>query len=274
VITIDYHTHHARCGHATGTIENYIQAAIGKNLTEIGISDHCPIYFMEGNDPMPSTAMAKDELDGYVEEVLRLKRQYAGKIDVKLGLEVDYIEGMEDACRGILAAYPFDYTIGSVHFIFGKNVYDAKRWQHEPDVLATYAEYYRLIAKSASSGLFSFLAHTSAIIAYAPKPIPDAIQPLQDAALEAIRVVDMCIEINTSGYRKMHTDPFPTNRMIAKAVALGIPLTFGSDSHHPEQVAFNRDHVFATLQNLGVTHLSNFTAGQRSSVSLTTVQWA
>ena len=52
MITIDYHTHHYRCGHAQGNIEDYIKAALNKGLTEIGISDHAPIYWMDGNDPL------------------------------------------------------------------------------------------------------------------------------------------------------------------------------------------------------------------------------
>jgi histidinol-phosphatase (PHP family) len=92
LIRVDYHTHNVRCGHAQGQIEDYIRAAITKGLTDVGISDHSPIYWQDGNDPMPTIAMAKDELDGYVAEVLRLKDQYADRINVRLGLESDYVE--------------------------------------------------------------------------------------------------------------------------------------------------------------------------------------
>src|SRR5512135_486941 len=119
MITVDYHTHNLRCGHAQGQIEDYVKAAIKHGLTDIGISDHSPLYFLEGNDPQPGLAMAKDELDGYVEEVLQLKTRYAEQINVRLGIESDYIEGMEDEYRAILARYPFDYVIGSVHHVLG-----------------------------------------------------------------------------------------------------------------------------------------------------------
>src|SRR5260221_1216808 len=112
MITLDYHTHHARCGHAQGQIEDYIKAALSKGLTEIGISDHSPLYYLDGNDPQPQSAMAKNELDGYVEEVLKLKAKYAGQIMVRLGIESDYLEGMEDFYAAIFAKYPFDYVIG------------------------------------------------------------------------------------------------------------------------------------------------------------------
>lgn len=268
MITVDYHTHHVRCGHAQGQVEEYIKQAIALGLSEIGISDHAPIYWQDGNDPMPNIAMAKDELSAYVEEVLRLKEQYAGRIAVRLGLEVDYIEGAEVECAAMVAPYPFDYLIGSVHYVHGRNVYDAQRWHGLSDPMPIYAEYYRLLAKSAQCGLFDIIAHSTAIIAYAPKPIPQAIEPLQDAALLAIRQADVCLEINTSGYRKLGNEPFPSARMIALARDLGIPLTFSSDAHRPNEVGYARDQVEALLSRLGVTELARFEARQRAVIAL------
>jgi histidinol-phosphatase (PHP family) len=262
-IRIDYHTHNFRCGHAQGQIEEYIQSAIGKGLSEIGISDHIPIYFLDGNDPLPSTAMAKDEFAGYVDEVLALKAKYSGQIEVRFGVECDYIETMEGFYRAELAKYPFDYVIGSVHYTSdGSGVYDSRRWKNDVPMEA-YADYYRLLAKSAQSGLFDILAHASAITAYAPKPIPEAIIPLQDAALEVIAATNQCLEINTSGYRKMTTDPFPTVRMVRKAHMLGIPFTFSSDCHRPSDVGYYRDVVERLLDEIGVTELASFKGRQR-----------
>lgn len=268
MITVDYHTHHVRCGHAQGQIEDYIQQAIALGFSEIGISDHAPIYWLEGDDPMPNIAMAKSELPAYVEEVLRLKAKYADRIAVRLGLEVDYIEGAEAACADLLATYPFDYLIGSVHYVFGRNVYDAQRWHGVRDPLPIYAEYYRLLAKSAQSGLFDIIAHSTAVIAYAPKPIPSAIEPFQDAALAAIREADLCLEINTSGYRKLGSEPFPSVRMIGRARELDIPLTFSSDAHRPSEVGYARDQVETLLGQLGVTELARFAARQRDVIGL------
>lgn len=268
LITTDYHTHHARCGHATGSIEDYIKAALQKGLTEIGISDHCPIYWKEGDDPIPTVAMAKSELEGYVQEILTLKDKYAGQIEVRLGLECDYVEGMEDFYRTLLAKYPFDYLIGSVHFVFDQNVYNNGRWHKVTDVMREYREYYRLVEKSAQSGLFDIIAHTTAILAYAPKPYPQEVESLQDQALAVIAQTGACVEINTSGYRKMTTDPFPTVRMIAKAHELGIPFTFSSDAHHPEQVGYHRDVVAQIFEKHEIRQLATFKGRERTMITL------
>jgi histidinol-phosphatase (PHP family) len=122
--------------------------------------------------------------------------------------------------------------------------------------------------KSAQSGLFDILAHTSAILAYAPQPFPVDLPDVQDEALEAIAKTGMVVEVNTSGYRKMNTDPFPTTRMVEKAAELGIPLTFSSDCHRPDEVAYARDKIEALLLRLGVPTLATFSARQMTPTPL------
>ncbi len=268
MITIDYHTHNNRCGHAQGQIEDYIRAALAKGLTEIGISDHAPIFWMDGNDPIPTVAMAKDELGGYVDEALALKAKYAGQIEVRVGLESDYVEDMEPFYAEVLARYPFDYVIGSVHFCLGRNIYDPRAWQAVSDPMVVYTEYYRLVEKSARSGLFDIIAHPTGVTTYAPKPIPAAIEPLQDSLLEVVRETGLALEVNTSGYRKTGSEPFPTVRMITRAHELGIPLTFSSDAHNPDQVAYGRDKVEAIFAGLCLANIASFANRQRIMLPL------
>lgn len=268
MITVDYHTHNLRCGHAQGQIEDYIRAAIRLGLVDIGISDHNPAFWLPGDDPLPSISMAKSELEGYVEETLRLKAQYAGQIKVRLGLECDYIEGLEDEYRDILARYPFDYVIGSVHWVLNANIFHVRRWDEVTDTLPTFVEYYRLITRSAQSGLFDIIGHATAMTAFAPKPIAAGVEALQDAALDVIKEVGVAMEVNTSGFRKMTTEPFPTFRMIAAAHDMGIPLTFSSDSHRPDDVGFARDRMATYFAQIGVNELAAFEARKRTMLPL------
>lgn len=90
----DLHTHHFRCGHADGTIRDYIEAAIAAGLDVIGISDHSPYFGSPSEQAFPRIAMAKSELVHYVEEVLSLQKEYEGRIDVLLGMESDFSRSM------------------------------------------------------------------------------------------------------------------------------------------------------------------------------------
>ncbi len=160
-IRFDYHSHNWRCGHAAGELTDYIEAAKLLGLEEFGVSDHAPTFFKDGDDPAPGTTMAKSELAGYVEEALALKERYAGQITVKLGIEADFVEGSEDDYRRMLDTHPFDYALGSVHWVFGVNIFHRPRWETD-DPEQTYREYYRLIVASVRSGMFDILAHPTA----------------------------------------------------------------------------------------------------------------
>ena len=83
---VNYHNHTALCGHATGTLDEYINAAIEKGVAEFGFSDHAPVpeHLRDG------ISMAPYEAEIYIGEVLNKKAEYSGRIDIKLGFEVDF----------------------------------------------------------------------------------------------------------------------------------------------------------------------------------------
>lgn len=257
-ILFDYHTHNRRCGHAAGEIADYVEAAKLLGLGELGISDHAPTLFREGDDPAPGTTMAKSEIGDYVSETLALKERYAGQVNVKLGIEADFVEGFEEAYAQLLAAHPFDYVLGSVHWVFDVNIFHRPRWE-SADAAQTYREYYRLIVASVRSGLFDILSHPTAVEAYGP-PIDDALaDQLYPGVVEAVRKAGMAVEVNTSGFRKMPPgpersgdDPFPNRRMLRLLADAGVPLTFGSDAHRPDEVGFAQGRVEALLRDLGL----------------------
>ena len=102
---VDYHTHHARCGHATGTMVEYIEAALAGGLEEIGLSDHSPIYDRDDDPhPLPQTAMSQHELPAYIAEMAALRDRYAGRITVRLGVESDYLAGWDEHYRRLWRA--------------------------------------------------------------------------------------------------------------------------------------------------------------------------
>lgn len=252
MLPFDHHTHHERCGHARGEIEDYIQAALALGMTEIGISDHSPLYWREGDHPQPGSAMPRSALSEYVEEVLRLKHEYRGRIRVLLGLEADYAEGMEETYREVRDAYPWDYWIGSVHYTLGSHIYDRNLWNERPDPEPVYSAYYRLIRKSAESGLFDILGHISGITVHGPKPDSRFLSAEFALTSKAIAQSGVAIEINASGVRKGTGAPFPHPELLRRCLDEGVPLTYGSDSHLPSEVGHSRDTVAPLLREAKV----------------------
>ncbi|MBP2002107.1 histidinol-phosphatase (PHP family) [Paenibacillus shirakamiensis] len=266
----DLHTHHFRCGHADGNIRDYIEAGIAANLQVIGISDHTPYFGSEEEQPFPKIAMAKQELSHYVEEVLKLKTEYEGKIDVLLGIESDFFPEHAEIYRDTLSRYPFDYIIGSVHSTFNNSIFNKTRWNelNEQQHIEHKEEYYRLIRESARSGMFQILGHIDAMKGNYPLfsaiPASEAI----DETLQTIASCQVAIEINTSGKTKLSGGWYPSHEILERAHHFGVEVTFGSDAHKPWRVGDELEDVAAKLREIGFEEWVYFKNKQKISVSL------
>ncbi|WP_308723445.1 histidinol-phosphatase HisJ [Paenibacillus polysaccharolyticus] len=270
---IDYHTHHERCGHAVGKLEEYVQRGIAIGLSQIGLSDHMPLLHVDPAEYYPEMAMPMDELPRYVEECFILKERYRGQIDVRVGLEGDYIEGFESEIRSIIERYPWDYVIGSVHFLGEWDITDFRQTHHweGKDVLEVYRQYYDAVSKAAATGLYDIIGHSDVIKRFGYVPSPEQNEEriaLENAALQAIAKSGCAMELNASGLSKPCAEMFPSRRMLTEAIRLGIPLTMGSDAHDPMKLGDYLPEAEALLHELGCKEVAVFESRQRSSIPL------
>ena len=264
----DYHTHHCRCGHAEGTIRDYIQSAIEKGARQVGISDHSPIYHLS-DDPhvLPKTAMAWGELPKYVEEATRLKSEYQGRIAVRLGIESDYVLGWDDHYRKLWKRYDLDYVLCSVHWIDDWNIFHGElpKGHTRESMFELYLE--STIA-AAESGVYDVIAHFDAIKTSGHMPPLSKFKARIRAALEAIAAADMAIELNTSGWRKSCNEQYPSRYVLTQAHQCGIPVVLGSDAHEPNLVTAGFDRALALLHDIGFDHIATFENRKRAMVPI------
>lgn len=266
----DLHTHHFRCGHADGNIRDYIEAGLAAGLSVIGISDHTPYFGREEDQPFPRIAMGKQAFAGYVEEVQKLKQEYAGRIDVLLGIESDFFPEHLGAYRNTLNQYPFDYVIGSVHSVGEVSIFNKNRWKglSREEKVASKEAYYELIRQSARSGMFQILGHIDAMKgnypAFTDIPAARAI----DETLKTIAEHEVAIEINTSGKTKLSGGWYPDDSILERALHFGVSVTFGSDAHTPSRVGDEWDEVAQRLKEIGYQEWVYFKDKQRVAVPL------
>ena len=109
---IDYHLHSRLCRHGDGEIYEYVEAAIEKGLSEIGFAEHIPVPDLDD----PTGRMVIEDWDVYVKDVFDAKAKYP-EIDIRFGIEADYLPGFMEYIEKFVHNYTFDYVIGSVHFI-------------------------------------------------------------------------------------------------------------------------------------------------------------
>lgn len=270
---IDYHTHHARCGHAVGELEEYVKRGIEMGLHQIGLSDHMPLIHVKPEDYYPEMAMPMEELPRYVEECMTLKDRYKGQIEVRVGLEGDYIEGYERHIEKIIQDYPWDYVIGSVHFLGEWDITDFRQthgWEGK-DPLDVYRKYYDAVQKAAATGLYDIMGHLDVIKRFGFSPGVehiDEVIALEQAALAAVSRSGKAMELNASGLSKACEEMFPSRRMLEEAMRLGIPLTLGSDAHQPQKLGEHLDTARELLEELGVEKIATFQNRIRKMVLL------
>jgi histidinol-phosphatase (PHP family) len=266
---IDYHTHHYRCGHAVGTLEQYIESAIAQGMVQIGLSDHMPLLHVDPDAYYPEMAMSMDELPRYVEECLKLKEKYQNQIAVRVGLEGDFIEGYEDKIAAIAGAYPWDYVIGSVHFLGTWDVTDFRQvhqWEGRC-VFQVYEQYYDAVRKAAATGLYDYIGHIDAIKRFGYRPEED-VADLEESALQAVAKHELAIELNAAGIHTAAREMYPSLQMLERAKTLGIPVTYGSDAHHPDRIGQKGKEAELLLRSAGFNEIATFEGRKRDRIPL------
>jgi len=148
-----YHSHTTRCGHAYGSDEAYVQAAITNGFKVIGFSDH--IFFPGISQPGMRGEFA--QLEEYKQSVLNLKKQYATQIQVHLGFEAEYYPVFDPYYRELFSKHGFDYLILGQHFrlVNGRfPIYYAM--VKDPALIHEYAD---SIVAAMKTKLFAYVAH-------------------------------------------------------------------------------------------------------------------
>lgn len=256
---IDLHNHTVRCNHATGSEEEYIQAAINAGTVVYGFSDHAPMDFDE------KYRMSFDQMREYEERVRQLQAIYADKIELLLGYEVDYLPGHMD--NRVLDA-DVDYLIGSVHFLdkWGFDNPEFIKEYEEKNIDDIWEKYFKTVKEMVETKLFDIVGHIDLIKVFKFMPTKD-IMEFATPVLEAIKKADMSIEINTAGYRKPCSEPYPSKEILQKAYEFEIPITFGSDAHAPSQVAFCSDEAESLAKEIGYSECALYKNRKREMIS-------
>lgn len=267
MIPVDYHLHTKLCGHASGGIEDYLRQAVKKGIKEVGFSDHYPLYFLAQGETIPDYAMSEEQLPLYVE----LVQQSAGEfpIQVKLGIEVDYIPGFEQKLACELAAYPFDYVTGSVHFIDGWGFDNPAEIDEygKRELKTVYEQYFELVCQAAMSGLFDVMAHPDLVKKFGFRLEQD-LTPLYEKTARAFKKAGVCVEVNSAGLRYPAREIYPAPAMLAIFNRHGIPVTFGSDAHTPEQVGAGLDEALQLARTAGYREIAMFHRRNRNLVRI------
>ena len=255
--------HTPLCRHATGEPTEYASHALQAGLREIGFSDHSPMRA----DDFDDWRMRFDQLDEYVVKVRQAQRDHPG-LTIKLALEVDYLPGHEAWIRELAARHPWDYLIGSVHYVSDAwavdNPYKLSEWKNR-DAFEVWSIYFERLTMAAASGLFEIIGHADLPKKFGFYPQQDC-APLFERFLDAAKVANVAVELNTAGLRKDCREIYPSRRFVELMFQKDIPITFGSDAHAVGEVGMNFAEAMELARAVGYTKSRRFTQRRSESV--------
>ena len=261
----DYHTHTPLCRHAKGDPVELAAQAVRVGLQEMGFSDHSPMPC----DDFDDWRMKDSELDLYVNKVEQARKQFPN-LSIKLALEVDYLPGHEDWIRDLARRHPWDYFIGSVHYVSDSWALDnpqrLSEWTKR-DAFEVWSTYFQRLTMAAESRLFDILGHADLCKKFCFYPKQDC-TPLFNRFLQAAAQNQVAIELNTAGLRKDCKEIYPSLQILQLAARQGVAITFGSDAHAPEEVGLNLGDAVQLARTAGYTHWLRFTRRHRELVPL------
>ncbi len=256
--------HTPLCRHASGEPTELAAQAVRAGLKEIGFSDHSPM----ARDDFDDWRMLTSNLDEYVAKVEQARKDHPGLV-IKLALEVDYLPGHEPWIRDLASRHPWDYFIGSVHYISESWAIDnpskISEWKTR-DPMEVWTAYFDRLTMAAESGLFEIIGHADLCKKFSFYPKEDC-TPLFKRFLQAAKTSGAAIELNTAGLRKECHEIYPSPRIVQMAAQLGVPITFGSDAHAPSEVGMNFAEAVQLAHSAGYTKYCRFTGRQREDVS-------
>ena len=220
----NYHTHTPRCNHAEGSEREYAESALAAGLKLLGFSDHSPCVFP--GDYQSWHRMKLSELEGYVQSVLALRREYAGRLEMPLGLELEYYPGLMPLILPILRDQPIDYLLLGQHYL-GDEVNEVYSGHPTADA-ATLRRYCDQVIEGMQTGLFTYLAHPDLIFFTGEDKIYRG--EMRRICREA-KECGLPLEWNLLGMTKGRN--YPDRRFWELAAEEGCDCILGWDAHRP-----------------------------------------
>ena len=241
--------------------DRYLEAAADAGIGEIGVSEH--VYrFRQAlaiwDHPL-WRENAIDDVGAYC--------AFVRSTPLRLGIEMDFVPGREDRIANFLDAHPFDYVVGSIHFV-GEGAVDHPGfdiWSGDADPDRVWARYFELLAAAAGSGLFDILAHPDLVKYWGhdrPQPTRDP-RFHYEPAIEAIADSEIAVEVSTAGLRKPVNEIYPAPAFAQMCVDAGAAFALSSDAHVPGDVGHAYDRAVEEMRGWGIEQIAVFEGRSR-----------
>ena len=260
----NYHSHCTFCDGRSAP-EDFVKFAISNGFRAYGFSSHSPLPF-ETFWNMSATDMPE-----YLNEINRLKEKYNDRLEIYVGLEIDYLDETYNPSVPYFKELPLDYRIGSVHFLptssklieenvvcidgsFAEFKQSVDRY-FDGSIRKLVEKYYESVLKMIEGGGIDIVGHIDKVYMNGQRCDDFAAnaawykEPLM-ACLERVAKKGIMVEINTKNLREKR-QTFPHLDLLPTLKKMDIPVVVNSDCHFPDLVNDGREEAFAHLKTAG-----------------------
>lgn len=277
----NYHSHCTFCD-GRSTPEDFVKFAISHGFRAYGFSSHSPLPFETFWN------MSKGDMPEYLAEIDRMKQKYSDRLEIYVGLEIDYLDETYNASIPYFREMPLDYRIGSVHFlpiayplteenmvcIDGSfNDYKAAvERQYGGAIQKLVAQYFNSTMEMVEAGGIDIVGHIDKIYMNGQKYEgfdfdADWYQTPFNDCLHLIAEKGFMVEINTKNFSKKQ-ETYPRIDYLHRLAKLNIPVMVNSDCHYPDLVNDGRAEVFELLEKAGFTSTRELIKGSWEDVKI------
>ncbi len=264
MIPHDYHIHTRFSADSVAPMEEMCEAAVAKGIPEIGFTEHYDLHPDENQRDWL-------DLERWAEELEHCRARYAGRLIIRAGIEAGEPHLFANEVRNMSARYPFDYVLGSLHWVGRENVFF-------PDYFArpqgeAFGIYFHELERMTRSGEFDILAHFDIPIragaqyysSYDPRSFEPLIRPILQNCIDR----GIAVEVNTGSLRRSAAVLNPGPSILKWYAEMGgRHLTLGSDSHRSQHVGAGLDVALAAAKEAGLKYLTRFEARRAYPTSL------
>lgn len=249
----DYHMHSSFSADCTASMEEMIEGAIRKGLTEICFTEHIDYDY-----PDDTIVFDFDKKD-YDRKVKELQAKYEGRLRIKKGVEIGVQPHLLGQYEALLDKETFDFIICSMHTVEKKGLHYGDIFIGKTTEEAFSAYYDELLYCVKNFKQYNILGHVDLIKRYAKERVDNDFHAVLTDIFNIIIPEGKGIELNTSGVRYGLSNGMPSDDILKLYKQCGGEIiTLGSDAHNPEDIAFQFRESLELFQSIGFRYIATF----------------
>ena len=254
MIPHDYHIHSTFSADAHASIEEMCHCALALRIPEVGFAEHYDLH----PDETPRDFL---QVEAYFAEIGRCRSEFANRLIIRAGIEIGEPHLFPSETRSVLTRSPFDYAIGSLHWV-GRNALFRHEFFRQPADVA-FRLYYEELERMSRAGGFDVLGHLDFPVriafdvygGYDPRPYEQWIRPVLRNCIEN----GIALDVNTSALRRTARVLMPGPEILRWYSEMGGErVTIGSDAHRPDQVGSHLEMALEAIKDAGIRSITQF----------------